>query len=152
MTERFSFLNWRPDLNDVGHDGLAEADNCIHEPDGYRPTHLGTAGAFATTGGLAASNNTVISVVAKPVGSQGDLFCAWVIEDGAFTNAVHVGINGVTASTSATGFPLTALGATGGAWAITALDVAEYEERIHFVVRAQNATLTPVSFHGWMDF
>ena len=154
MTEqvRVNFLNWRPDQEDSVTDGLVVADNVIHEPEGYKPAHLATAGAFSTTGGLAASTATVISLVAKPVGSQNDLFCAWVVEDGAFTNGIHVGLNGVTATTSATGWPLTAQPATGGAWAITALDVAEYKDRIHFVVRAQNATLTPLSYHGWMDF
>lgn len=148
---RVTFANWRPDLEENEHDGLKVADNVIHEPEGYKPVHLQTSGGFVTTGGL----NTVISdsLVAKPVGSQDDLFCAWLHNDGASTTTLHVGVNGVTATTSATGYPLT-FSATvlSGAYAINMFDVTEYEGRIYFTVNVFNASAGSSGFVGYMDF
>ena len=57
---RLSFVDWQPDLEDEVNQGLTVADNVLHGIDGYKPSHLGSAGSFATTGGLAASNATVV--------------------------------------------------------------------------------------------
>jgi len=150
---RVNFLNWRPDAEDVGNDGLTKADNVIHDVEGYRPAHLASSGAFSTTGGLAASSATVLSVVAKPVGSQGDLFCAWVAD--ATVPTLHVGINGVTATTSATGYPLAMATAATDA-EIYAFDVCEYGGSIVFTVEAQatdaSATALSYAFTGYMSF
>ena len=148
---RVNFLNWRPDQEDVNTDGLTVADNVIHEPEGYKSVHLQTSGGFATTGGLAASSATILSCVAKPVGSQGDLFCAWVAASPANFNTIHVGVNGVTSGSATTAFPPNSA-ATTRAFAITALDVVEFNDRIHFLVRADPDSGIALSFHGYMDF
>ena len=66
MTQvRFDFLNLAPDMEDTENQGLTVAQNVVHDTEGYKPVHLGSAGSFATTGGLAASNATVTSIIAK---------------------------------------------------------------------------------------
>ena len=154
MTEaRINFINWHPDLEDTENKGLTVAENVVHEPEGYKPIHLASAGAFSTTGGLGASNATVTSLIAKPVGAANDLFCAWMAN-----NTLHVGINGVTATTSATGYPLSfATAGAGGGAQITAFDVSEYAGKISFVVEAaQNESIPSTSgtirHSGVMDF
>ena len=148
---RIGFLNWRPDAEDVGNDGLTTADNVIHDVEGYRPVHLASSGTFATA--LAASDATVLSIVSKPVGSQGDLLCAWVADQ--TTPTLHVGLNGVTAVTSATGYPLAMATAATDA-EIFAFDVCEYAGKIVWTVEAQatdaSATALVYAFAGYMDF
>ena len=150
---RVTFLNWRPDAEDVGNDGLTQADNVIHDIEGYRPVHLASAGTFATTGGLAASTATILSIVAKPVGSQGDYLAAWVAD--ATVPTLHVGLNGVTAATTATGYPLAMATAATDA-EIYAFDVCEYGGKIIWTVEAQatdaSATALSYAFAGYMDF
>ncbi len=150
MTEaRVSFLNWRPDLEDTEHDGLTTANNVLHDVDGYEPLHLGSAGRFVTTGGLA----SVTSLVSKPVGAQGDQFCGWIA-----ANGVHVGINGVTAAAATTGYPTAITSATtinGGE--ISAFDVCELNGKIFFVVEGSIQTAVPntvvsLAMSGYMDF
>lgn len=160
MQSRIAFLNWRPDAEDFGNEGLVTADNLVHESEGYKPVHLGSGGSFATTGGLgAATNATVLSLVAKPVGSQGDQLCAWLAD--MTTPTLHVGVNGVTATTTATGYPLafsTAyVNSTATPIAIYAFDVCEYAGKTFFTVEARMGTSTPVTtqsiaFAGYMDF
>lgn len=148
---RTNFLNWRPDAEDVGNDGLTEANNLLHDTEGYKPLHLGTSTAFSTV--LAASASTVLSIVAKPVGAQGDLFCAWL--SGGSTPALNVGVNGVTATSSATGYPPSfAVAVTDPQ--IWAFDVTEYAGKICFTVEAQgadaSASAVSVAFAGLMDY
>ena len=146
---RFNFLNWRPDLEDTEHDGLSVAQNVIHEPEGYKPVGLASAGAFSTT---ISATSTVLSLVAKPVGSEGDLLCAWITANGN----LNIGLNGVTAGSTTTGYPLafaTAPSNTG----IVAFDVCEYAGKIFFVVEAANNTVTPsttvtLRHIGYMDY
>jgi hypothetical protein len=148
---RTNFLNWQPDAEDVGNDGLSQADNVLHDTEGYKPVHLGSSTAFSTV--IAASAATVLSIVAKPVGAQGDLFCAWL--SGASTPALNVGINGETATSSATGYPPSfAVAVTDPA--IWAFDVAEYGGKICWTVEARgadaSASAVSVAFAGLMDY
>lgn len=158
---RKNFLNWRPDAEDFGNDGLVTADNVIHETEGYKPAHLESAGGFKTTGGLAGTTATVMAVQARPVGSQGDLLVAWLSTPA--TPTLHIGINGVTGTTSATGYPLAFSTAYAGgstnAIGITAFDVTEYGGKIFWTVEANfktdvaTSTVTNVkAFAGYMDF
>lgn len=148
---KVKFLDWRPDIEDVGNGGLTQADNVVHDVEGYRPIHLASAGAFSTD--VAASNATVLSIVAKPVGSQGDLFCAWVAQD--TVPELHVGLNGATAPTTATGYPLAMATAATDA-EIYAFDVCEYGGYIVFTVEAQatdaSATALSYAFAGYVSF
>lgn len=140
---RTNFLNWRPDLEDEAHDGLTVADNVIHEPEGYKEVHLASDGAFSTTSALAASNATVLSVVAKPVGSQDDLLVGY-----ANSSVLNVGVNGASAGSSTTGYPV--VSASG--MAVTAFDVAELDGRIFFILRGQASSGAVTSVAGYMDF
>ena len=122
---RVNFLNWQPDKEDFGNEGLAVCTNAVHDSEGWKPIHLASAGAFATTGSLAASAATILSIVAKSVGTQGDKLCAW-ITDGV-TPGLRVGVNGVTAGTNVTGYPLS-FATLGTSHEIYAFDVAETPE------------------------
>lgn len=149
---RFNFLNWRPDAEDTQHDGLSVADNVIHEPEGWRAVGLGSASSFATTGGLAASSSTVISLVAKPVGSQNDLMCAWITTNGN----LNLGLNGVTLASDTTGYPLAFATAVTDA-EVTAFDVCESYGKIFFVVEAAANTGVPsttvtLKHIGYLDY
>jgi hypothetical protein len=153
LRTRIDFINWQPDNDEFGTKGLSQADNVIHEPEGYKPVHLASAGSFSTTGGLAASAGTILSIVTKPVGSQNDTFSAWVAQ--ATTPTLHVGINGVTASAATTGYPLSFT--TTGAPYIYAFDVCEAHGKIFFVVEARQSeaspsTTTAIRHIGYMDF
>lgn len=148
---RLNFLNWQPDLEDEANQGLTVAQNLVHEPEGYKSIHLASAGSFATTGGLAASSATVTSIVTKPVGASGDLFCAWISND-----TLHVGINGVTSAAVTTGYPLS-FATTGANQAITAFDVCEYAGKIFFTAEAAQGTSSPsttvsIAHIGHMDY
>lgn len=135
MKERIAFIDWRPDLEDFGRDGLVVAENVVHEPEGFKPLHLATTTSFATTGGLAASNATVLSIVAQPIGPQDDLLCAWLANvNGEPT--LYVGVNGVTAATTATGHPLSFRTGTTQP-EIQCFDVTEIDGKIVFTVLAQ---------------
>ena len=151
---RFQFLNWRPDLEDTEYEGLTVADNVIHEPEGYQPVHLGSAGSFATTGGLSGTGSSIVSVSAKRVGSTDDLFCAWVhvaTSGPSSVSTLHVGVNGVTSSTTATGYPLsnTKIGVTS---VITAFDVCEYADKIFFVAAMGNSDGDESMMAGYLDY
>ena len=148
---RLNFLNFNPDTEDTENQGLTVAQNVIHETEGYKPVHLGTAGSFATTGGLGASVATVTSIVAKSVGSGSDLFCAWLAND-----TLHVGINGVTSASVTTGYPVS-FATTGSSQEIVSFDVTEYADKIFFVAQAQQSEGVPSAIAtrtavGYMDF
>lgn len=152
MTQiRFDFLNLAPDVEDTENQGLTIAQNVVHDTEGYKPVHLGSAGSFVTTGGLGASNATVTSIVAKQVGASNDLFCAWIAND-----TLHVGINGVTAASDTTGFPVS-FSTTGSSQEIVSFDVTELADKIFFVAQAQQTELVPsttttLTTTGHMDF
>lgn len=148
MRVKVPFLNWRPDAEDVDNNGLTKADNVVHDTEGYRPIHIASSGAFSTA--IAA---TVLSSVAKPVGSQGDTFAAWIVNATAPT--LQVGINGSTATTSATGHPL-AFATAAVNPEIFAFDVCEYGGKIVWTVEAQaedaSGTSLSIAYAGYMDF
>ena len=148
---RIDFLNFNPDLEDTENQGLTVATNVIHEPEGFKPIHVATSTAFATTGGLGASVHTVVSVVAKPVGAGNDLFSAWIAN-----NTLHVGINGVTSTSTTTGYPLS-FSTAGSSQEIVAFDVTEYAGKIFFVAQAQQTQASPSATGtlmavGYMDY
>lgn len=150
---RLNFLNWRPDSEDVNTEGLTVADNAVHDVEGYKPIYLHSAGSFSTTGGLAASTATVLSIVAKPVGAQGDVFCGWIAGD-----RLNVGINGVTAAAATTNYPtLVTMSTTISVGAITSFDVCELAGKIFFTIEGAFQTASPNTFtalrmSGYMDY
>ena len=162
---RVNFLNWKPDTEDVGNDGLTVATNVVHDTEGYKATHLISATAFSTTGGLADSVATVCAlssglpcVIAQPVGAQDDLFVAWL---SGSPPTLHVGLNGITSTSDTTGYPLSFSTAyvsnTATPVAIFAFDVCEYADKIFFNVEARMGTLSPnttqsLKYSAYMDF
>ncbi len=156
---RFNFLNFNPDSEATENQGLTVAQNVVHDTEGYKPIHLGSAGSFATTGGLAASAATIRALVAKPVGSQDDLFCAWL--SGTSLLTLNVGLNGVTAAAVTTGYPLsftnTFISSTATPVAVYAFGVAEIFGKIFFTVEARIGTTGPTTtqalkYSAYMDF
>lgn len=132
MRLRKDFLNWRPDAEDFGNEGLTVATNVIHDSEGWKPCPLQSTGAFSTTGGLA----SVTSIVTKRIGPSTDTFSAWLSGD-----TLNVGINGVTATSSTTGYPV-AFATTGSNQAITFFDTCEISVStgsalVYFVTEAQ---------------
>jgi len=153
MTQvRFDFLNLAPDVEDTENQGLTVAQNVVHDTEGYKPVHLGSAGSFETTGGLAASNATVTSIIAKPVGPGSDLFVAWIAND-----TLHVGLNGVTAASTTGGFPVSFSTAGPASQEVVSFDVAELADKIFFTVQIQQtevapATTSTLTTTGHMDY
>jgi len=149
---RLDFLNWNPDTEDTENKGLTIATNVVHDTEGYKQIRLRSAGSFSTTGGLGASNATVISLIAKEVGSSSDTLCAWLTQAGG----LNIGINGVTATSPTTGYPLSA-GTAVSSGEITVFDVCEYAGKITFTVEAQYTTITPsttatMRHSGYLDY
>ncbi|MEM8714162.1 MAG: hypothetical protein AAGE92_00050 [Cyanobacteria bacterium P01_G01_bin.4] len=132
---RVNFLNWRPDIDDFPNGGLLRAENCVHEPEGYKPIYL--QDSVSQTGNL----SSVASIAVKPVGAQGDLLCAWVTND-----SLYVGINGETASPTGTASPpaFTDFGSiVSGTGIITAFDVCELAGLAFFTVEALGTSIVP---------
>lgn len=66
---RINFLNWRPDLEAFGNDGLTVANNVIHDEEGYKQVTLGTSTSQSTLTGI--DGRTLLSVehfLIKPMG------------------------------------------------------------------------------------
>lgn len=131
---RVNFLNFNPDLEAENNQGLTVANNVIHEPEGYKPIHLATAGSFSQSGGMA----SVTSVVSKPIGSAGDVFSAWISQNGN----ICVGVNGHTATTSSTGYPLS-FSTVSAASVISFMGVCEHADNVYFTVEAYNTRVLP---------
>lgn len=64
---RLDFLDWRPDLETYDNQGLQQADNVLHDVDGYKPVRSLTTGSMATA--IAGGGGTVKSVQVRPQGS-----------------------------------------------------------------------------------
>ena len=131
---RIPFLNWQPDKSDLPNEGLEDCDNVVHEPEGYKPVFLESAGAFATTGAL----TNVASIVVKTVGPSFDKFHAWLDSD-----QIKVGINGVEITSS--GSTTVSFATSGSNQAICFFDVAEFGDEILFTVEAQQDQATPAT-------
>lgn len=144
---RLNFLNWRPDSEASGHDGLVKASNVLHDSEGYKQFKLATAGAASTA--LSFSGN-VTDVQVRQIGSK---------QDSSIANKIHCILESRLASgyaqvwlyppnltgSDATVATLTMAGGTtatlsGGE--ITALEVCEMEDYVFITAEAKgNAAL-----------
>lgn len=143
---KFNFLNYRPVLEDEVNPGLNVAQNVVHEVEGYKPIHLRSAGAFVT-----AIPPNADACVAKSVGSQGDIFAAWLL-----SNELIVGVNGITSTSVTTGYPLS-FSTAGTNRHIYSFDVCEAFGRIFFTVEARQSNSAPATTEalvhsGYLDF
>jgi len=151
MTQvRFDFLNLAPDMEDTENQGLTIAQNVVHDTEGYKPIHLGSAGSFQTTGAL---GGNVVAIVTKSVGAGDDTFSAWFDINSLQLN---VGVNGITSPPVAGTFA-PSFSETGTSQAITAFDVCESNGKIFFVVEVSQSLTSPdttVSLRemGYLDF
>lgn len=149
---RVNFLNWRPDLDATSHDGLAGASNVLHSEDGYKPIHVQTAAAFATTTAFTGMPSSVLSVQLRPLGTSGRyLVGALIPSAGNTTVSLAVGVTDtdfVSATVLASGFTGTTatsatvnlVGGTVPEAEFVAFSVAELEGSA-FVVAKANVTL-----------
>lgn len=152
---RVDWLNWRPDLEDTEYEGLTVADNVIHEPEGYKAVHLASAGTFTTTGGLGSTTGYINSVASKPVGAGNDTFSAWVhvaTSGASRISTLHVGVNGVTSSTTATGYPLSNTKLAGAESVVSIFDVTEYAGKIFFTAGMINTDSDESIMAGYLDY
>ena len=67
------------------------------------------------------------------------MLCAWVTNSGG----LNIGINGVTGTSTSTGYPLSFATAVGGK--IQAFDVCELAGQVFFVVEATQQTISPAT-------
>jgi len=131
---RLNFLNWRPDADEFGNDGLTVAKNVVHDTDGYKPIYVATAYAAATS---TAVSSTVPSLQVRPIGSGTQTLRAWISGD-----QINVGIDGVTATSAVTGYPISF--ATASSYRnITFFDVCEAPGYIFFTLGAEQVTVSP---------
>lgn len=132
---KVNFLNFRPDLEDTENDGLTVAQNVVHEPEGYKAVYLASTGTLSTTGGLA----SVTSIVTKAIGVGDDTLSAWLSAD-----TLHVGINGVTMTSTSTGFPVSfSTATTFGSPEITFFDTCELNGLVFFSAQASMSKQSP---------
>lgn len=152
---KFNFLNWRPDAEDDGHDGLVTADNVYHQPEGFKAFQSPTAGAFATNTSL----GTCPSVVFRPVGTRGQYVGAWLHNATAAGVGYTIDMSVGLFSRGAESQMLTLIGTyttyststitnqyTGNN--ISALEVTEYKDYIFFTAEAQLPAATVLNPGG----
>jgi hypothetical protein len=88
---RVNFLNWRPDQDAFGNDGLIVADDCLHDSEGYKELRYQSAGAFTTTTSMGVH---VIDMVARPLLNANKLALAVItdVSGSGTTAALAIGI------------------------------------------------------------
>lgn len=132
---RLNFLNWNPDSEALGNEGLVLAENVYHDTEGYKEIRVPTSGAFSTTGSLTA---TVLAVQARRVGGAGQTWCCWIKTSPTAGSQMHFGFDGATAShtvtTGATAFSTLVSSAS-----ILSFDTTEFDGGIFFCARAEGA-------------
>jgi len=138
---RLNFLNWRPDLEALGNDGLTVAENVLHDAEGFKKITEQTAGAFSTT------TASVTDFKAVAIGTNNQTFCCWLSGGTMF-----FGIDGVTATGPSTA---TAFATATAGQAISSFAVTEYGDDIFFCAVAEGttaipATLVSIGFSGYL--
>jgi hypothetical protein len=131
---RIDFLNWQPDQDELNNDGLITCTNVVHEPEGFKPVYLASAGAFSTETAFA----SVTSLVSETVGSNLDVVSGYIGGD-----VLRIALNGVAVS------PLNStqisFATTGSSQCVAAFDVAELNGQVAFVMLAQQETASPAT-------
>lgn len=164
MEERLQFLNWRPDLEDVGNAGLSVADNVYHQPEGYKELNAYTDAATGTvtSGGTLLSAYAVQSVQltnddtsTQPAGqyltatltfataTAGSLARLRLIESNSGSDLSTT----LTQSATLTGF--------GTQMAITSFSTFQYDDKIFVVAQAEvevGAVATAINATGYITY
>lgn len=85
---RRDFLNWRPDADAFGNDGLTVADNVLHDSEGYKPLCRQTDMAFVTMNYYAQLPlASVRSMQVRAIGDRKNQVAA-IVQDKATTAAI----------------------------------------------------------------
>ena len=148
---RLNFLNWRPDMEPSGHDGLTEADNVLHDTEGYKQLRVATSGAAATA---AASANTLGSVQVRQLGSKQDtsednkMACYLVVANPSGVGVrIQVGSSTFNSESTLTASAGTAHPvATGGA--ITAFEVCELNDYVFITAQGEGEAAGGTALSG----
>jgi len=141
---RFNFLNWRPDADDMGNDGLITADNVIHDTEGYVQYKTPTSGAFVTNTAI----GTCPSIVVRSVGTNNQRIAAYLHNATAagagYTVDFSIGLfsSGYTTIGNYTTFTSSTLSTQYTLNSVSAFEVAEYADKIYITAEAQCATIT----------
>lgn len=92
-----NFIGWQPDQDEYSPEGLIDADNVLHDTEGYKPLNMQTVGAFsASTWYSGATLASVRSMQIRAVGAGNNRVAALAI-DKATTAAIaemSVGVEG----------------------------------------------------------
>ena len=135
---KYNFLNWAPDLEDHEHNGLAIAENVLHDSNGYYPIKIQTAGAFSTGTPAGAGFGIAYSdIKVKPFGNAGELTFAAIQYDTATTNTFRIGVVG----TGFTAVNFATLASVGACW-IKSFDVCELGQRVVISAQAEGSLLS----------
>lgn len=128
---RINFLNWRPDQEPLNNDGMTEADNCIHDTEGYKPIRVQTEGAFETAGPLGTLDlGNMKALQVRPVGIGGDLIYCGVSDPGGGGTLISTQVGFVGQATVLSSLALTGPLLSANAVRIKSFSVAEMENFI----------------------
>jgi len=141
---KLDFLNWRPDLEDYDNQGLIEAQNVFHQPEGWKEYKTPTVGAFVTNTAL----GTCPSVVIKSVGTNNQRIAAFlhnpVVAGAGATIDFSIGIfsQGYTTIGLYTTYTSSTISSLLTGNNVMAFDVCELDGLIFFSAQAELPTAT----------
>lgn len=136
---RVNFINWQPDNDDFGTQGLTECDNVIHDTEGYKPIRKDATFAtlnFLTDTPLA----SVRSMQVRGIGANRNKIAA-LVQDKATTAAIaEMSIaaqdDGAAFTTLSSGTLLSA-----GSCKVASFSIAELEGGLFVACATYSATL-----------
>jgi hypothetical protein len=128
---KIDFLNWNADVREDEHDGLIEAQNVLHQAEGWLPIRRPTASAFSTTSSLNETSITAVQV--KPFGNAGELGAAVIAKETTTTSSLKIGVIGVAPFTTVTLGTMASLGAA----SLTAFTVSELGQNVVIAAEAE---------------
>jgi hypothetical protein len=163
---RTNFLNWRPDREALGNDGLTVAENVIHDSDGYKPLHKQSAGAFATTSAFTATFGLAVkSVYLKPLSKSDRHGVAALVALPGPMVALALGVTeenvfGIAGTNSATLLVQSQVNSStllsAGACRLLSFSIAELEGAAVFVAQAEadlaGGTVQSLNASGIVDY
>lgn len=131
MRQRFDFLEWRPDRDELNTEGLQIADNVVHETEGYKQVLMHTAGANGTISSL----TSAVALREVPIGTGGQTLKAWLSKETLSPGdalALNVAVEASTTLDSVTSATVTSLTDA----EITSLAVAELDDNLFITCEA----------------
>lgn len=142
---KLNFLNWRPDAEALGNDGLITAENALHSEEGY--IQYKTPTTFATNTAI----GTCPSIVIKSVGTNNQRIAAFLHNATAagagYTIDLSIGLfsSGYTTIGLYTTISSGTINAAHGGNHVMAFDVTEYADNIFITAQAECPVSTALS-------